>query len=63
VTFAQAVNGCEYAATVGDISVNFEPPGDIAVRSTPGNVLAVDVFTFTPAGALADREFHLSVNC
>jgi hypothetical protein len=63
VSFAQPVNGCEYAATVGDSSVNFEPAGIITVRSSLASIFAVDVFTFSPTGAFSDREFHLSVNC
>jgi hypothetical protein len=62
VTFAQAVNGCEFDATIGDIGIAFEPPGEITVRIGPA-VNLVDIFTFTPAGGLSDRDFHLSVNC
>jgi hypothetical protein len=61
VTFVQAVSGCEYDATLGDIASNFEPPGSITVTIAGAN--QIDVFTFNPTGNLFDHDFHLSANC
>jgi hypothetical protein len=62
VTFLQAVSGCEFNATIGDVGAALEPPGGITVTNGP-ITSQVDVFTFAGGATPADHDFHLSVHC
>jgi hypothetical protein len=62
VTFLQAVSGCEFNATIGDVGAALEPPGGITVTIGP-ITSQVDVFTFAGGATPADHDFHLSVHC
>jgi hypothetical protein len=63
VVFQGDVSSCAYTATLGDIAAGTTAPGEITLASRSGNANAVFVETYTSAGVLSDRDFHLRVKC
>jgi|SRR5690349_20584268 hypothetical protein len=64
VSFFRNVTGCVYVATIGNAGIGNPLHGSIVVaaRFQVPNAVFVETRT-TPTGALADRPFHLFVNC
>lgn len=62
VTFAKDVSQCSYQATLGSGDTSDPPAGEVGVASG-SSANNVKVLTRNSAGAPADREFHVSVNC
>jgi len=63
VDFFRNVTGCTYVATIGNAGAGNPLHGSIVVAARAGVATAVFVETRDTAGALADRPFHLFVNC
>jgi hypothetical protein len=62
VTFGQDVTGCSYQSSVGGPTTS-NTPGESSPAQRNGVNNAVEVQTYTSAGALADRAFYLAVFC
>jgi hypothetical protein len=58
VLFEREVGNCTYAATLDGNAA-----GQVSAQAATGNANGVNVSTFDPTGAAADRSFHLAVNC
>jgi hypothetical protein len=64
VLFNRAVSNCAYVATLGRTGSSNPPAGEIGVATLPGSAgNGVAVRTRASGGGLADRPFHLVVNC
>jgi hypothetical protein len=64
VRFARNVRDCAYVASVGLTGASGNPPpGEIGVVGENASVRGVWIQTFNSAGASADRDFHLIVDC
>jgi hypothetical protein len=63
VVFAGNVTACSYQATLGADDTSTPPAGEVGVAQRSGNVNAVSVVTRDSDGSVADRPFHLTVNC
>jgi hypothetical protein len=64
VRFARNVRNCVYVASIGLTgSSGNPPPGEIGVVGEAASVNGVWIQTFDSAGASADRDFHLIVDC
>jgi hypothetical protein len=64
VVFLDNITRCAYTATIGLPGTSgASAPGEITVVGRAGEPRGVFVQTFTSAGAVADRGFHLVVNC
>jgi hypothetical protein len=64
VRFTRNVRNCVYVASTGLTGASGNPPpGEIAVVGENASVRGVWVQTFDSAGASADRDFHLLVDC
>jgi hypothetical protein len=64
VRFARNVRDCAYVASVGLTGASGNPPpGEIGVVGENASVRGVWIQTFNSAGAPADRDFHLIVDC
>ena len=62
VTFNQDITGCSYVASVGGPTTS-NVPGEVSPAQRTGVAAAVEVETYTSAGASADRSFYLAVFC
>jgi hypothetical protein len=62
VTFNQDVSGCSYVASIGGPTTS-NVPGEISPAQRTGVAAAVEVETYSSAGANADRAFYLAVFC
>jgi hypothetical protein len=63
VLFHQSTAGCAIQGSVGLTgTVGTPPAGDLTVRRTP-NKRTVLVTTHTSGGALANKAFHIVLNC
>ncbi len=62
VTFNQDVTGCSYVASVGG-PTTANTPGEVSPAQRTGVTQAVEVETYTSAGANADRAFYVAVFC
>lgn len=62
VTFNQDVTACSYQASLGG-PTTLNTPGEISPAQRTGVAAAVQVETYTSAGAPADRPFYLAVFC
>ena len=64
VVFLDNITRCAFTGTIGLTgSSGASAPGEITVVGRAGEPRGVFVQTFTSAGAVADRAFHLVVNC
>jgi hypothetical protein len=64
VLFDRNVRRCAYTATIGlSGSEGFEAPGEITVVGRVGTPNGVFITTHNSSGRLANRGFHLVVNC
>jgi hypothetical protein len=64
VVFLDNITRCAFTGTIGLAgSSGTSAPGEITVVGRAGEVRGVFVRTFTSAGVVADRGFHLVVNC
>jgi hypothetical protein len=66
VVFAKPVTQCAVNATLGSPDANgtHQPPGVITFGRTPSTATTgVSVWTYNMSGNLADRAFHLSLDC
>jgi hypothetical protein len=63
VAFGGDVSACAYNATLGSADTADPPAGEVGVSQRAGNAKAVRVVTRDSAGGVADRPFHLTVNC
>ena len=63
VDFARTLTACVFTATVGNAGAGSQPPSFVTVALRAGTQNAVFVETRDATGALADRAFHLWVNC
>lgn len=63
VGFFRNVTGCTYVATIGNAGAGNPQHGSIVVAARAGLASGVFVETRDSAGNLADRPFHLFVNC
>lgn len=58
------IRACAYEATIGlSASSGASAPGEITVVGRATTTAGVFLQTYDSAGALADRGFHLTVNC
>ena len=62
VTFNTDVTGCSYLASLGGPTTT-NTPGEISPAQRTGVATAVEVKTYTSAGAAADRAFYVVVFC
>jgi hypothetical protein len=64
VIFQGNVSKCSYTATIGNPgSISSEQPGSITVVGRNGDQRGVLLATTNSNGVVADRGFHLTVNC
>jgi hypothetical protein len=63
VIFPSPVNGCAFAATIGDDLADVPAPGFVTVTQRFANVNGVFVATSNPNGFRANHAFHLIVQC
>jgi hypothetical protein len=64
VRFSQNIASCSFQATIGTTgSVGTAGPGEIAVAGEAASANGVFLTTYSSAGALADKSFHLAVFC
>jgi hypothetical protein len=63
IIFYRNVTGCAYTATIGNAGAGNPLHGTIIVALRAGNNNGVFVDTRDLTGALADRPFHVVVNC
>lgn len=64
VRFASNVRNCVYVASTGLTGASGNPPpGEIGVVGEATSVNGVWIQTYDSAGASADRDFHLIVDC
>jgi hypothetical protein len=62
VTFNQDVTGCSYQTSLGG-PTTANTTGESSPAQRTGVQNAVEVWTLTSAGALADKSFYLAVFC
>jgi hypothetical protein len=63
VGFFRNITGCAYQVTIGMPATSSSPPGEVTMASRAGNPNGVFITTHDSAGTLADRNFHLTVDC
>jgi hypothetical protein len=64
VRFVSDVRNCVYVASTGLTGASGNPPpGEIGVVGEAASVNGVWIQTYNSAGASADRDFHLIVDC
>jgi hypothetical protein len=64
VGFNRNIRGCVYIGTLGgSINLGTPPDGFVVVEGRFNNLDGVFVQTFDAAGRVADRGFHLYVDC
>ena len=62
VTFNQDITGCSYVASLGGPTTS-NTSGEVSPAQRTGVAAAVEVETYSSAGASADRAFYLAVFC
>ena len=63
VIFRRNVVNCAYMVTIGNPGTGASAPGEVTMGLRAGNSNGIFVTTHNSAGNLADRNFHVFINC